>query len=229
MLGDTRANRPVNDPNLSLSQPNYSILGAPAKPEETITLAQVVDAFSYNTQLLYLPKRTFPNALAQLDILRRAANYRARWFVVPDDIDQPIQPYDTLYYQIELAANSYLWGYSFASLSATNPDDEPAETTAADLLVQLVDSCTGVPLWQDFSNAAGSHSDFTSRANPILLTQPRLILAPGLCNVEVSNRTANTINCQFLLHFAEPCRIITEEDRERSWQLGLAGLKGLGR
>lgn len=229
MLGDLRANRQANDPNRSLLNPLYGPTGAPAQPEETVTLAQVVDGFTYNTQLLYLPCRFFPNALAQLDILRRAANYRARWFVVPDDIDQPVQPYDTLYYQIELAANTYLWGYSFAAISATDPTGSPVATTAGDLLVQLVDSCTGVPLWQDFSNAAGSHSNFTSRANPIILSQPRLILSPGLCNVEVSNRTANTITCQFLLHFAEPCRIITEEDRERSWQMGLSGLKGMGR
>ncbi len=232
MLGDLRANRQAYDPNKVLTQPQYSMKGAPAQPEQTIVLAQVVDGFTFNTQLLYLPCRYFPNALAQMDILRRAANYRPRWFVVPDDIDQPIQPYDTLYYQIEMAANSYLWGYSFCSVSATAPSGggpEPTETTAADLLIQAVDSCTGVPLFQDFANGGGNHSNFTSRANPIILSQPRLILNPGLVNVEISNRTPNTITCQWLLHFAEPCRIITEEDRERSWQLGLSGLKGMGR
>lgn len=229
MLGDIRANRQAFDPNKSLHQPNFGPKGAPAQPEQTVVLPQVVDGFTYNTQLLYLPNRYFPNALAQLDILRRAANYRPRWFCVPEDIGQPIQPYDTYYYQIEVAADSYLWGYSFASVSALNPAGAPAETTAADLLIQAVDSCTGVPLFQDFANGGGNHSNFSSRANPILLTQPRLILNPGLVNVEISNRTANTITCQFLLHFAEPCRIITEEDRERSWQTGLAGLKGLTR
>lgn len=229
MLGDVRANRAANDPNRLLVQPQYGPKGAPARPEQTVTLAQVVDGFSYNTQLLFLPDRYFPNALAQLDILRRAANYRPRWFCVPDDFDQPILPYDTLYYQIEVSANTFFWGYSFTSVSATAPDDSPIATTASDLLIQAVDACTGIPLFQDFANGGGCSSNFTARALPILLTEPRLILNPGLINVEVSNRTPNTINCQMLLHAAEPCRIITEEDRVRSWELGLAGLRGVVR
>jgi hypothetical protein len=227
MLGDLRANRAAYDPNRVLRQPNFSPKGAPARPERTVTLAQVVDGFSYNTQLLFLPNRYFPNALAQLDILRRAANYRPRWFCVPDDIDQPIQPYDTLYYQIEVSADTYVWGYSFASVSATAPGGAPTATTASDLLIQAVDACTGIPLFQDFANGGGSHSNFSSRALPIVLTQARLILNPGLINVEISNRTPNTITCQLLLHAAEPCRIITEEERAQEWKLGLAGLRGL--
>ena len=192
-------------------------------------LKQVVDGFSYNTMLLYLQERFFPNALAQLDTLRRAANYRARWFVVPDDIDQPIQPYDTLYYQIAVAGRSYLWGYQFSSISATAPEggeQVPVATTAADILIQAVDSCTGIPLFQDFANGGGLHSDFTARCVPILLSQPRLILEPGLVNVQISNRTANTITCQLLLHFAEPCKVITEEDRIKEWGLIQASQRG---
>jgi hypothetical protein len=211
-----------------LHQPNYGPKGAPACIEETVTLAQVVDGFTYNTQLLYLADRYFPNALAQLDILRRAANYRPRWFCVPVDIDEPIVGYDTLYYQIEMAADSYVWGYSFASISATSPAGAPISTTAADLLIQAVDVCSGIPLFQDFANGAGNHSNFTSRANPIILTAPRLILDPGLVNVEISNRTANSINCQWLIHVAEPCRVITECERQEFWKEGLAGLRGLG-
>lgn len=226
-LGDLRCNRQVLDPNLSLIQVGWGPLGAPARPEVTVTLAQIVDGFTYNTQLLYLQERYFPNALAQMDTLRRASNYRPRWYCVPDDIDQPIQPYDTLYYQIEVLANSYLWGYSFASVSALGPTGSPTETSASDLLIQVVDSCTGVPLFQDFANAAGNSSNFTSRAVPIILSQPRLILNPGLVNCEISNRTPNTITCQLLLHFAEPCRIITEEERQMEWKTGLAGLRGM--
>lgn len=185
--------------------------------EPTGRLKQVVDGFSYNTMLMYLPERFFPNALAQLDILRRAANRRARWFVVPDDIDQPITPYDTLYYQISVAGGSYLWGYQFSSISATDSAGNPVATLASDILVQVVDSCTGIPLFQDFANGGGCHANFTSRAVPILLTQPRLVLEPGLVNVQIANRTGNSITCQLLLQFAEPCKVITEEDREREW------------
>jgi hypothetical protein len=185
-------------------------------------LKQIVDGFSYNTELKFLPNRYYPHALAQLDVLRRAANYRARWFVVPDDIDQPIQPYDTLYYQIAVAGRSYLWGYQFSSLSATTTEDGeqvPVATTATDILIQAVDSCTGIPLFQDFANGGGVHANFNSRMVPILLTQPRLILEPGLVNVQISNRTANTITCQLLMHFAEPCKLITEEDRQLEWSI----------
>lgn len=192
-------------------------------------LKQIVDGFSYNTMLMYLQNRYFPHALTQLDTLRRAVNYRARWFVVPDDISQPIQPYDTLYYQIAVAARSYLWGYQFSSISATateNGQQAPVATTATDLLIQAVDSCTGIPLFQDFANGGGLHSDFTSRALPILLSQPRLILEPGLVNVQIANRTANTITCQLLLHFAEPCKVITEEDRLMEWGIVAQHQKG---
>lgn len=198
-------------------------------PGGTVTIPHVVDGFSYNTQLKYFPYRYFPNALSQLDILRRAANLRARWFVVPDDIDQPVAAYDTLYYQIAMAGGSYLYGYMFASISAVDSNGAPAATTAADILIQVVDSCSGVPLFQDFANGFGNHSDYSARCLPILLTQPRLILEPGLVNVEISNRTANTITCQLLLLTAEPCKIIEEQDRVRDYRLGLAGMSGLGR
>jgi hypothetical protein len=183
---------------------------------DSLIIPQKVDGFSYNTQLLYLPERYFPNALAEMDILRRANNYRPRWFCIPDDLDQPIQPYDTLYYQgVEVADGSYLWGYEFASISAVPPAGGTIATTAADICIQATDACTGVPLFQDFANGAGCNSNFSSRAVPILLSRPRLILTPGLVNVEIANRTANTITCQLLLLFAEPCRLIEEAMLER--------------
>ncbi len=193
---------------------------------DTLILPQIVDGFSYNTMMMWLPNRYAPNVLAQLDVLRRAANYRARWFTVPDDIDNPISPYDTLYYQINVAAGSYCFGYMFSAISATDPDDAPTEAAASDLLIQAVDSCTGIPLFQDFANGGGAHSDFSARFLPILLTQPRLILEPGLVNIQIANRTPNTITCQLLMHFAEPCKMITEEDRQRTWQLTAASQRG---
>jgi hypothetical protein len=182
-------------------------------------LKQIVDGFSYNANLLWLPNRFFPNALAQMDVLRRAVNYRARWFVVPDDIDQPIAPYDTLFYQFQVASGSLFWGWSFASISATNAGS-PTETSASDLLLQLVDNCTGQPLFEDYGNAGGLSSNGNAWCFPNLLTQPRLIIGPGTVEAKIANRTANTITCQWLLHFAEPCRIIDETQREKDVRRG---------
>ena len=190
-------------------------------------LPQIVDAFSYNTMLIWQHCRFFTNALAQLDVLRRAVNYRTRWWVIPDDIDQPIAPYDTLYFQCQVSSGSYLWGGGFSAVSATTINDAgevvPTEVAASDLLIQVVDSCTGIPLFQDFANAGGFHSNFSSRMTPqFMLSQPRLILEPGLVNVEISNRTGNTITCQLLLHFAESCKLINEETRQRDWKQMIA-------
>lgn len=171
-------------------------------------LKNVVDGFSYNTMLQMLPYRYFPQALGQMDILRRAANYRPRWFVFPDDISQPIVGFDTAYFQIEVAHGSYLWGLNWAVLNG--------EVT--DLLVKIVDSCTGVPLSNDVVNGGGLHLNGTTRCSPVLLTQPRLILNPGLVDIEITNRVAASRTCQLLLHFAEPCMVLEETLTERGAQ-----------
>src|SRR5512142_2658110 len=101
---------------------------------QPIVLPQVVDGFSYNTQLQYHPLHFFPHALAQMDVLRRAANYRPRWWTVPDDAGEPaiaatpqtIAPYDTALLTISVPAGSYLWGYQFSVQSATDADGNPA-------------------------------------------------------------------------------------------------------
>lgn len=174
-----------------------------------IIIPQKVDGFMYNTELLMLPERYFPNALMEMSIIRRANNFRPRWFTIPDDIGEPINPFDTYYFQIEVAEGSYCWGYIFTSVSATF-NGEPVATTAKDLCVQLTDSCTGIPLFQDFANGNGCTSNFSARVPQIVLSKPRLILSPGLVNVEIANTTPNLINAQLLVMFAEPCRIIDE-------------------
>jgi hypothetical protein len=183
-------------------------------------LRNIVDGFMYNTELKpYIPDRYFPLALAQMEILRRAVNFRPRWFVIPDDISQPIQPYSTLYYQIQISGGSWLWGYNFNSISALDPNGDPTETTAGDICVQMVESCTGIPLFMDFANGGGCNANFQSRCIPIILRQARPISDPGVVNVELTNRTGNTITCQALVHFAEPCKIITEEELEKEAQI----------
>jgi hypothetical protein len=187
-------------------------------------LKQIVDGFSYNTALNYLPCRYFPNALASLDLLRRAANFRPRWFVAPDDIQaQPVQPYDTFYTQFEVPGGSRLWGYNFVSISELTPSGSIIAGVASHIAAQWVDNCSGVPQAQDVMNGGGCGSNFTARALPVLLTRPRVFLDPGTVNVELCNLTGNTITCQLLLMFAEPCRLIDEEEREMELSLAQGG------
>lgn len=181
---------------------------------------QVVDGFSYNTALQYLPCRYFPNALASLDILRRAANLRARWFVAPDDITgQPLQPYDTFYTQFEVPGGSRLWGWNFASISEIEPSGTVIAGVNSHVAVQWVDNCSGVPAGQDVMNGGGMSANYSSRVLPVVPTKPRVFLDPGTVNVEVCNLTRNTITCQLLLCFAEPCRLIDEQERETELRL----------
>jgi len=176
---------------------------------QTITIPQKVDGFSYNSNLRYLSNRFFPNALAQLDILRRAVNYRARWWVTPNSQNQSIAAFDTLFDQARVADGSYLWGWSFAPLGTNQ---------ATDVCIEVVDSCSGVPLFQDFVCGGALATDQTAGCYPVLLTQPRVILNPGLINIHISNRTANAATVQLILHFAEPCLIVEEESREQEMQ-----------
>jgi len=137
--------------------------------------------------------------------------------VIPDDLES-IAAFDTFYYQVRTVGGAYLWGYRFSNVT-------PGGGAPTDALIQATDSCSGVPLFQDYISGGGATvnqlntPDFGARVNPILLSQPRLILEEGLVNVEIANKSAAALTCQLLLMFAEPCRLITEESREREWAI----------
>ena len=172
-------------------------------------LPPIFDGFSLNAGLLYLPKRFFPNALAQLDVLRRAANYRPRWYCVPDDFNEPIAAYDTLQYQIRVTPGSYLWGLNWTVLPTEDPRVD--EALISDLYVQITDSCSEIPLFNDFVCGAALRPSGATQLWPRILGQPRLIIEPALVNVEIANTRSHSRQCQLLLHFAEPCEVITKE------------------
>ena len=171
-------------------------------------LNQIVDGFSYNTVYRPSNRNFFTHALAQMDVLRRASNYRARWWVIPDAQGQPIQPYDTFDFQCEVADRSYLWGYNFVIIKTVNPSQQVIANNLANIQIQVVDSCTKVPLFQDYASGANTGTSFEARYPVILLSRPRLILEPGLVAVSLTNTTANTITCQLILLFAEACKVI---------------------
>lgn len=165
-------------------------------------LKPVVDGFMYNSSLLLLPNRFGPMALEQMELLRRANNLRARWWIAPDPEGDPIAAYDTFQYQCEVAAGTWLWAYMF---SAQTPG-----ALSTDLLVSVTDSCTGVPLFNDFANCGVVNSNGNSKMLPVILTQPRVFLQPALVNVEIANRTSADRLCQLLLMFAEPCLVFQD-------------------
>lgn len=174
-----------------------------------LTVKPIVDGFMWNTNLLILPNRFGPDALMELEILRRAHNYRARWWCIPDDEGQPIAAYDTFQFQVEVSPGSYLWGMMFAM--TPGEDVAPPAPPVTNMLASVVDSCTGIPLFNDFLNCGNLAPTFNSKLLPVIMTKPRLILAPGLVNVEIANRTNAAMTCQLLLMFAEPCRVFEEE------------------
>ena len=180
--------------------------------------SQISDAFSLNPFTVAVPYVYYPGALAQMDTLRRANTYRPRWFTVPDDLNQPLQAYETLEYQIKATGGSYLWGMRFVQYSGVWVQQPPTN-----VVVQITEACTGIELFREFASPAGIAfytTGFSGRgmALPHILTQPRLFLEPGDINVEMCNLGGTEQNCQLTLYFAEPANIVEESqvaDRSR--------------
>lgn len=172
----------------------------------------LMDGFLYVTQVRYTAGIYAPLALSQLEVLRRANLLRPRWYVVPDDINTPVLPYDTTEYQVSLTPGSYLWA---VTLVQYNSDFEPV--APGNILIQVTDACTNIPLFSDFASGGGISVQPTAPSGtgslvPMPLPSPRLILAPGLVNVEVANNSGTAITAQLVLYFAEPC-LMTGEGR----------------
>lgn len=179
---------------------------------------QILDGFSLNLNIRYLPYHYPAACLNQSSVLRRANLYRARWIVQPDDLNTPIPAYDTFEGQVHIMPGSYLWGFQVTQFEAGTF----ILVAAADVIIQVTDACTGVPLFSDymagsgfspFSAAPGAPADARCGMGmaPHLLTQPRLIMEPGLINIEIANRATTTTRCQLLLFFAEPCVVLNED------------------
>ena len=187
--------------------------------------SQIADAFSINPFTIAVPYVYYPGALAQMDTLRRANTYRPRWYCIPDDFNQPLQPYETLEYQIKVTGGSYLWGIRFVQYD--DSDVSGRENWAAmapdNVVIQVTEACTGIELFREFISPQGfaffqPGAGFRGMALPHLLTQPRLFLEPGDINVEMCNLSGLTQRCQLILHFAEPANIVEESqvaDRSR--------------
>lgn len=173
------------------------------------------DGFTLNPATRLLPNRYMAGALGQMDVLRRANSYRPRWFLVPDDINQPLQPYSTIEYQISVSGGAYLWGLRFIQLNAAS-----VEVAPTGVVFQITEACNGLALFDDFVSGS-AFSTFQAAALPrgmeavYPIVQPRLFLEPGNVNVEMCNLGAAVQNCQLLLLFAEPITLVTENQAQQ--------------
>lgn len=166
-------------------------------------LPPICDGFTYNASIAAtLPYSYHRIALDSMEILRRGKFRRFHVFVVPDDFNEPIPAYAEVDMQIRLIPDSFVWGVSCLELNGIYQ-----QAAAVDFVVQITEACNNVDLFYEFITG-DSFSYGTTAANwfgfPHLLTQPRLITAPGLLNVKVSNRLSTPLTCQLLIHVAEP-------------------------
>ncbi len=171
-------------------------------------LPSIIDGFTLNPSIRYRPGWYTPSALGSLDVLRRANTYRPKWYIIPDDEHATIPAYQTLEYQFRVTPRSYVWGFILNQFSAAF-----APVAATDVWLQITDTCNGIPLFLDFASGHGfqtnqaTPTDQRNAMLPYLLTQPRLILEPGLLNVELANTAAVAIRPQLLIFTAEPCEV----------------------
>jgi len=154
-----------------------------------------VDGFVYSASMLYLPTTYRASALAQMEVLRLAKGYRPRWYLIPEDSDQPVGLYSQIEFQVRVQPGAYLWAISFSTLNLEGP---------LQAFVQVTDACTETPLFSDYLMAnLIEPSTGAGRRNPLLLT-PRLIGEPGLLNVEIYNSYYTNLTPQLMLLVAEP-------------------------
>lgn len=164
------------------------------------------DGFLYSASLLYLPTTFRASVYAGMEVLRRANGYRARWYLIPDDLHEPVPAYGQLEQQINVLPGSYFWGIQFSIPEVLNDE---LETTVCH--VQITDACTETPIFSDYVKSSNVTSG-NNRRNPMLLAHPALIGEPGLIDVEIYNGSTDgatppagvDIVCQLTLLMAEP-------------------------
>jgi hypothetical protein len=163
----------------------------------------VVDGFVNSASLLYLPTTYRASALAQMEVLRKAKGYRTRWYLVPEDLEEPVRAFSQLEYQVRLQPGSYVWGLTFSA-----PFDETgiyAAVPASFITLRITDDCTETSFFSDYVKGLNLQPvPGTAHRHPFLIT-PRLIGEPGTLSAEIYNSADVDIRCQLAILVAEPC------------------------
>lgn len=181
-------------------------------------LTNIIDGWILNPAIRYLPYRSMAMLLGQLEPLRRAHNYREQIWCVPDDLTVPIPARDQLNRQIRVTENSILWGATFYAFSGPGGEEEPGFLPIAptNLSLQITDDATGCQFGSEFIFAQSlfpapvvtpTGLTFPANSTPVLLTQPRLFVKPGLISVEIANLNVEQAFVQLCLYFSEPCEL----------------------
>jgi hypothetical protein len=159
----------------------------------------LVDGFLMNAAVRYLPYRSSAMELSNLEWLRRQHdNYNPRWYSVPYDPTVPIQPTDTLYYQIEAVPNSWVFGVNLSIYPGT-------AGSVGDLMVQIQDACNGRLYFSTPVVGTALQPSGNKRMYPTLLSDPIKIDNPGFISVQITNVVNNaTRQCQLVIHCYEP-------------------------
>lgn len=174
-------------------------------------LPSVIDAFTVNPAIRCRPGYYIAAALASMDVLRRANTYRPKCYIIPDEEHLTIPAYQTLQYQLRVTPRSYLWAMILNQFFTEG--DHIFQANANDVWCQITDTHNGIPLFGDFvrgrayQTLQNTVTDQRNQMLPHLLTQPRLILEPGLLAIDLANTAAVAIRPQLVLFTAEPCEV----------------------
>ncbi len=164
-------------------------------------MPMIADGFSMNSSLRYLPYRSFPLALGQLDELRQArANYREKLLCFPFDVSVPIPARENFDAGQYVNPGSILWGFSFAALDGN----------ASDFDVNITDICAEEGYFEETVEATTLRPQAVGTATNLfpVLTEPRVLSGyPISIRVVIANKAAVDQRCQFVVHLAEPCSL----------------------
>lgn len=163
------------------------------KALQAATEYPVIDGFALSTALRC--NLTFRSmVLAEFEALRRAGAYRNRTWVVPEDTNIAVPPYDSLERQIQVEPGSALWGYTFTG----------SASAFGILAFQIVDACSDYAL----SSEVVCLNDQTPLSAQKAFAKLLVVGAPGLLNVTITSTFGfDETGVQLILYGGEPmCR-----------------------
>jgi hypothetical protein len=150
----------------------------------TPQIPPLVDGFALNLQL--------PNcnqwagfAMHQMEALRRAHSYHFHVFVAPEESTVPIAAYDTFNVQLHLPPGSWIWGITMQA----NTTSTLAGGGNATVMVRITDQGTQQMLFSNF--AQGFINQIPPHGAQQLLSEPRVVIDPGILNIEIANPPDN--------------------------------------